>query len=246
VARPKTVALDMIGTTFSLDRLGRELAERGASAGALPLLFAQTLRDYFASSYAGSYVPLRDVLGSSLHRLFASRDMPIGDDEADAVLAALTELDPTPGAAEALRLLDEAGVKVIALTNGGTSLMEALLGRAGLTDLVERIVSCDDLGISKPHPAVYEAAREVSDGELWMVASHAWDIMGPRTRGCARRGSRPSRPSTRPSSRPPTWWRPIWRPPLGPSSTTRTESSRPVSVDERRKRKRRTTKRGET
>jgi 2-haloacid dehalogenase len=178
VARPKTVALDMIGTTFSLDRLGRELAERGASAEALPLLFAQTLRDYFASSYAGSYVPLRDVLGSSLHRLFASRDMPIGDDEADAVLAALTELDPTPGAAEALRLLDEAGVKVIALTNGGTSLMEALLGRAGLTDLVERIVSCDDLGISKPHPAVYEAAREVSDGELWMVASHSWDIMG--------------------------------------------------------------------
>jgi 2-haloacid dehalogenase len=168
----------MIGTTFSLDRLSRELAERGASAESLPLLFAQTLRDYFASSYAGSYVTLRDVLRSSLQRLFTSRDMPIGDEETDAVLATLTELDPSPGAAEALRLLDEAGVKVIALTNGGTSLMEALLGRAGLTDLVERIVSCDDLGISKPHPAVYEAAREVSDGELWMVACPAWGRLG--------------------------------------------------------------------
>ncbi len=179
----KTVALDMIGTTFSLDRLGRALGERGAPADALPLLFAQTLRDYFASSYAGSYVPLRDVLGSSLHRLFISHGIPISDREAGAVLAALTELDPTPGAGEALQLFDEAEVKVIALTNGGTSLMEALLERAGFTDLVNLIVSCDDLGISKPHPAVYEAAREVSDGELWMVASHAWDIMGAAQAG---------------------------------------------------------------
>ncbi len=45
MARTKIVALDMLGTTFSLDRLGRELAERGASAEALPLLFARTLRD---------------------------------------------------------------------------------------------------------------------------------------------------------------------------------------------------------
>lgn len=178
MASRKTVALDMIGTTFSLDRLGRELAERGAPADALSLLFAQTLRDYFASSYANSYVTLRDALRSSLHRLFTSRDIPISDRETDAMLAALTELDPTPGAGEALRLLDEAGVKVIALTNGGTSLMEALLERAGFSGLVDRIVSCDDLGISKPHPAVYEAARAVSEGELWMVASHAWDIMG--------------------------------------------------------------------
>jgi len=183
VNNTKTVALDMIGTTFSLERLGRELTERGAPADALPLLFAQTLRDYFASSYAGSYVPLRDALRSSLHRLFISRGITLGDDEIDAVLGALTELDPTPGAGEALRLLDEAGVKVIALTNGGTSLMEALLDRAGFTHLVERIVSCDDLGISKPHAAVYGAAREVSDGELWMVASHAWDIMGAAQAG---------------------------------------------------------------
>jgi 2-haloacid dehalogenase len=178
VAGTKTVSLDMIGTTFSLERLGRELTERGVSSDALPLLFAQTLRDYFASSYAGSYLPLRDVLRSSLHRLFATRDIPLNDNEADAVLKAVTELDPTPGAGEALRLFDEAGIRVIALTNGGTALMDALLDRAGFTGLVERIVSCDDLGMSKPHPAVYEAARAVADGEPWMVASHAWDIMG--------------------------------------------------------------------
>jgi 2-haloacid dehalogenase len=178
MAGTKTVSLDMIGTTFSLERLGRELTERGAPAEALPLLFAQTLRDYFASSYAGAYLPLRDVLRSSLHRLFASMDVTLGEDETDAVLKTLSELDPTPGAGEALRLLDEAGIRVIALTNGGTSLMEALLERAGFSGLVERIVSCDDLGISKPHPAVYDAARKVATGEPWMVAAHAWDIMG--------------------------------------------------------------------
>jgi len=196
----KTVALDMIGTTFSLDRLGRELTQRGAPSDALPLLFAQTLRDYFASSYAGSYAPLRDVLRSSLHRLFTARDIAVDDDGIDAVLGALAELDPTPGAGEALRRLDEAGVQVIALTNGGTSLMESLLDRAGFTDLVERIVSCDDIGISKPHSAVYEAARKVSDGELWMVASHAWDIMG-----AAHAGLRTAWISALESEYPPIW-----------------------------------------
>ena len=178
MAVTKTVSLDMIGTTFSLERLGRKLTEHGAPADALPLLFAQTLRDYFASSYAGSYVPLRNVLKASLHRLFVAREIALSEDETDGVLATLAELDPTPGAGEALRLLDDAGARVIALTNGGTALMEALLERAGFSDMVERIVSCDDLGISKPHASVYEAARKVSDGEPWMVASHAWDIMG--------------------------------------------------------------------
>lgn len=178
MARTKTVALDMIGTTFSLDRLGRELAERGAPAEALPLLFAQTLREYFASSHAGSYLPLRDVLRSSLHRLFASRGTQMTDGEIEAVVSTLAELDPSTGAANALTLLNEAGIEVIALTNGGMSLMEALLERAGFSHLVGRIISCDDLGISKPHPAVYEAARKVSSGELWMVAAHAWDVMG--------------------------------------------------------------------
>lgn len=179
----KTVALDMIGTTFSLDRLADGLAERGAPADALPLLFAQTLRDYFASSYANSYVPLRDVLAASVQRLFASRDLALDHDGTNAVLAALTELDPTTGAEAALRLLDEAGIKVVALTNGSTSLMEDLLERAGFSELVERIISCDDLGVSKPHPAVYEAARAAADGELWMVASHAWDVMGAARAG---------------------------------------------------------------
>jgi hypothetical protein len=77
MAVTKTVSLDMIGTTFSLERLGRKLTEHGATADALPLLFAQTLRDYFASSYAGSYVPLRDVLRAALHRLFVASEIPL-------------------------------------------------------------------------------------------------------------------------------------------------------------------------
>ena len=170
-----SVAFDMMGTTFSLERLDRALRERGAAEGSLQTLFAETLRDFFASSHAGEYRPLREVLEASLRRLLPSREV---DADVEEVLGVLTRLDPAPGAHDAFDLLTGAGIEILVVTNWSGALAEALLERVGMRAAVARIISCDDLGVSKPHPAVYGAARDASSGELWMVAAHAWDVMG--------------------------------------------------------------------
>ncbi len=59
-----TIAFDMIGTCFSLDKPRQKLIELGAPPHAIQLWFAQTLRDAFALSHAGHYQPLKQILQS--------------------------------------------------------------------------------------------------------------------------------------------------------------------------------------
>jgi 2-haloacid dehalogenase len=178
-----TIAFDIIGTLFSLESLRPHLASAGAPEKALEVWFAESLRDYFAFSHAGGYVPLKDVLEASLRRTLEAVHVDPTPDRIGAVMAGLTELELAPGARKACSLLRDAGCRLVALTNGSEEITRSLLRRAGILDWFDSIHSCDSIGISKPHPAVYDMARVDAPGELWMVAAHAWDVAGAKEAG---------------------------------------------------------------
>jgi 2-haloacid dehalogenase len=179
-----TAAFDMLGTFFSLERVRRELTARGAPALALELWFSQSLRDFFACSHSGGYVPLRQVLEAALPRTLRAVDVDAVEASNEAILAALGELEPQAEAAAACDLLQGAGWSIVALTNGSEQATRALLERSGLLDRFEAVLSCDSIRKSKPHPEVYALARRRASGNLWMVAAHAWDVAGAARAGC--------------------------------------------------------------
>lgn len=174
------VVFDVIGTLFSLDAAERELDEAGAPPGTTQLWFAESLRDFFAASHAGMYVPLGRVMQSALARRLAALGL---DASAGDVFPALRKLDPVPGAAAACDAFAAAGWTIVALTNGGEDFIRALLERGGLAHHFESIVSCDSLGVSKPHPNVYGAVSGDAGATIWMVAAHGWDVMGAARAG---------------------------------------------------------------
>jgi 2-haloacid dehalogenase len=53
-----------------------------------------------------------------------------------------------------------------------------LLERAGVRERFAALLSCDEVRRTKPHPEVYALARREAEGELWLVAAHAWDVAG--------------------------------------------------------------------
>lgn len=176
-----TIAFDVIGTLFSLESLRGELTSRGAPPEALEVWFAESLKEYFALSHSGGYAPFKDVIAAALARLLDSFDL---DPEAAAeIMPALGRLAPVPGAGRCCATLDDAGCKLIALTNGGEEVTRALLEGGGLLGHFDAIRSCDSIQVSKPHPDVYGMARAEAGGELWMVAAHAWDIAGAKRAG---------------------------------------------------------------
>lgn len=184
--RPKVVAFDIIETTFRIGPLDERLQALGLPEGSYRRLYAEGLRDAFALACADRFEPFLSVLKADLAGLLAERRLPVGDGDIADALTILRELPPHPDAALAYRVLSEAGIRVLALSNGARSATKSLLDRAGMSDLVEQILSVDDVKLSKPRPEVYLYAAEtakVRPDEMMLVACHPWDVAGAKAAG---------------------------------------------------------------
>ena len=98
------------------------------------------------------------------------------------------DLSPYPDALEGLRRL-RSRFRLVALSNG-EPLYLAHLARNRIGFDFDRIISVEEAGVFKPHPAVYRTAArllDVSPSEVLMVAAHSFDIMGARA--CGFRGA---------------------------------------------------------
>ncbi len=181
--RPEVVAFDVVETLFSLESLRPRLQRAGLAPHMLETWFAQMLRDAFALGGAGIYKPFREVAASALGGLIEAggRDAKI-----DEILAGFTELDAESDVAPAMLALAARDVPIVALTNGSADVTKTLIARAGLSDLVARVISVDEIGRWKPQPEVYlhcAAKMGVDPARLALVAAHGWDIQGARRAG---------------------------------------------------------------
>lgn len=181
--RPLVVAFDVIETLFPLEPMRARLEQVGQPGVLLELWFARILRDAFALTSAGDYRPFADVAASALVSVTKSA---LADDGVGHVLSGFRELEPHPDAEPALRAVQNAGVRAIALTNGSETNTGALLRRAGLDQYIDRTVSVDEVGIWKPAAQPYRHAARicgVQPDQITMVAAHSWDIHGARRAG---------------------------------------------------------------
>lgn len=183
----EVVVLDVNETLSDLEPLRARFTDSGAPGHLLDTWFASTLRDGFGLAAAGRARPFPDVGAAVLRGLLTGLDLerPIEDAVAH-VLDGFPQLDVHPDVPTGLRVLADAGLRVVTLTNGSLSQSTALLERAGVAHLVERRLSVDDAGRWKPHHDAYAYAARTCGVPLSrcaMVAVHPWDLMGARTAG---------------------------------------------------------------
>jgi 2-haloacid dehalogenase len=108
--------------------------------------------------------------------------------EVERVMRAYESLKPFDDAVKGLKKLTER-YRLVALTNGNQWLLDHLCENHIPVAFQERI-SIDKVGRFKPHPSVYRTAVRILDcepGEILMVASHSFDILGARA--CGFRGA---------------------------------------------------------
>lgn len=176
----RTIVFDIIGTCFSLDKPKQALVEIGAPAYACTLWFTQTLRDAFATSSAGSYRPLKEVLQAELPRTLKMLDVKADSVQLEQIVKSFTELELQPDAIQSFEMLENAGYSIIALSNGSEDSTRKLLESAGAIKYFRQIFSCDAVSKTKPHPDVYSLVKQDANTDIWMVAAHAWDIAGAK------------------------------------------------------------------
>lgn len=185
-ARPRVVAFDIVETTFSLESLRPRLSAQGIPAADLETWFAQILRDAFALAATDTYAGFRDIAAATLVEIARKRGRELGEAGLNAVLDGFGQLNPHPDAVEAFQILRSADVRIAALSNGAAETTHALLQGAGLSPLVECVVSVAEVRQWKPRRGLYLHAAKVLGvlpGELALVATHAWDVHGAKCAG---------------------------------------------------------------
>jgi 2-haloacid dehalogenase len=186
VNRPKVVALDIIETVFALEPLSARMKAVGVPEGALPLFFAQMLRDAFALQASGVYQPFREVASGSLAVVMANHGVQADKVKIENVLAGFAELPAHPDAGPGLEKLRSAGIRILALANGAAETTRKLLSAARLEGGVEKVISIDEVRQWKPSREVYlHAARAagVRPDCMTLIAAHAWDVHGAKQAG---------------------------------------------------------------
>ncbi len=176
----KAVAFDVIETLFPLDPLRPRLARIGLSEGDLETFFASLLRDAFALDTCGHYVPFREIASSVLGQ------MGVAEGDRQVLFEGFSELVASEDVRPAFERLRADSVGVVCLTNGDPDATRANLDRNGLSDLVDRTISIEEIGCWKPRERVYTYAAEaagVAPREMALVACHAWDCQGALSAG---------------------------------------------------------------
>jgi 2-haloacid dehalogenase len=182
----KAVVLDLFGTLFPLEPLGNHLEAAGVPASSLKLWFARILRDAWALEVAGQYRPFREVAGGALEVLIVEQGGTPERRKMGQVLDAFATLPPYPDVKPSLERLRARGLVLASLGNGSKEVADKLFENAGLSSLVERRLSIDEVKHWKPHAAAYQYAvgkLGVPASEVTLLAAHAWDVQGAKRAG---------------------------------------------------------------
>ena len=119
----------------------------------------------------------------------------------DRLMRLYLTLDTFPEVPEVLARLKKAGLKTAILPNGSPAMLDAAVKGAKLSELLDAVLSVEEVGVYKPHPRVYRLAGErlgVAASSITFLSSNAWDAyaasaFGMRVVWCNRYGQRAER-----------------------------------------------------
>jgi 2-haloacid dehalogenase len=161
---------------------------------------AKQLQYTWLRSLGGRYVDFWQVTGEALDFALSSLQL-----EGPALRAQLMDLYMVLSAyrevPDTLRHLKSMGMKLAILSNGSPTMLSAAANNAGIADLLDAVLSVEEVKVYKPHPAVYGLACErlkIAPDRICFISSNGWDAYSAKAFGfrvvwCNRFGQAPER-----------------------------------------------------
>ncbi|MGH7007581.1 MAG: haloacid dehalogenase type II [Stellaceae bacterium] len=173
---------DAYGTLFDVGSAAKRCADvLDAKADALAVQWRTSQLHYtWLRSLMSRHADFWQVTGDALD--FAMDTLGIADTALKKRLMDLyLELSAYPDAAVALTALHRANRPAAILSNGTPKMLAAAVKSAGLTALIDPVLSVEEVGVYKPHPRVYQLAVDrlgVKPERIGFVSSNGWDAAG--------------------------------------------------------------------
>ncbi|SHK64631.1 2-haloacid dehalogenase [Marinobacter antarcticus] len=163
----------------------------------------RVLREWFAQlvlysqtmTLSGLFTPFGELGIGALRMTASIHEVSITDADIAELKERMSSMPAHPDVVPALTRLQNAGFRMVTLTNSASSASPTPLEKAGLSRFFERNFSVDAVGKFKPAPETYRlVATELSveTSDLCLVACHLWDTIGAQAAGC--RGALLTRP----------------------------------------------------
>jgi 2-haloacid dehalogenase len=184
----KALVFDAYGTlfdVFSVTALCEELFPGQGSAVA-QLWRAKQLQYSLLRSLMGRHRDFWLLTEDGLVYASKSLKLDLTADRRKRLMDAYMSLAAFPDVRPGLQSLKTQGVRLGILSNGEPKMLEAAAVSAGIRDLLDQIISVEDVRIFKPSPRVYNLGPErmgVSPMELGFVSSNSWDVNGATSAG---------------------------------------------------------------
>lgn len=148
--------------------------------------FSKLLHASLVANHLDAYRPFDEIGVDVLLAVAAARGDELTREAAEGLVAGMNDLPAHPDVHDAFERLAQRGLDMVVLTNGSTATAHLQMENAGLSPLLRRVISVDEVRRFKPAPETYHHAAgvmKVPVDEMLLVAAHDWDCAGAMAAG---------------------------------------------------------------
>src|SRR5712691_10646881 len=174
----KALAFDAYGTLFDVFSVASVSVEINPGKGnALAQLWrAKQLQYSLLRSLMGRHKDFWQLTEDGLAYATNALELDLTPDKKQRLMDVYLVLAAFPDVKPGLEALKKKGVRLAILSNGEPKMLQAAAQSAGVTDLLERIISVEEVKTFKVSPRVYNLGPErmnVSNAELGFVSANS-------------------------------------------------------------------------
>ncbi|ELZ94584.1 haloacid dehalogenase type II [Haloferax sulfurifontis] len=185
--RVSTVTFDSYSTLVDVDAAEKALAERVADPEPVSKLWRSRSLEYtFVGNQIDEYEPFYEVNRAALQYALDAHDVSVPASERDEILSVYHELDVFDDVRDAVGRLRDAGYDCYVVSNGNPEMLDSMVDHADIRDLLDGVVSADEVGVFKPDAELYRhaAARTGTPIDEIAHSTAGWfDVMGAQHAG---------------------------------------------------------------
>jgi len=180
---PKAVLFDVYGTLLDVYSVALRAEQMFPGAGErLARAWRERQIDYSRLvSMGGRYRPFWQLTRDALLVTAAALRLPLDDAGADSLMNEYRHLSAFPENRGVLQALADRGIRAGVLSNGDPEMLAVAIRSAGLTELIDPILSVHATRRYKTDPAAYAigpVALGLAASEILFVSSNCWDAIG--------------------------------------------------------------------
>src|SRR4051812_8295787 len=182
-ATPQAVLFDVYGTLLDVYSVALRAEQMFPGAGER---LARTWRDRQIEysrlvSMSGRYRPFWQLTRDALQVSAAALRLPLDDAGADSLMNEYRHLSAFPENRGVLQALADRGIRAGILSNGDPEMLAVAIRSAGLTELIDPVLSVHATRRYKTDPAAYAigpVALGLAACEILFVSSNCWAAIG--------------------------------------------------------------------